>query len=197
MRLTFRFALSLAMTALCLCAVYPAQAGVRSVAGGTSRLHHKKVFTVADEAERILKDVKEQGYEVTEHTGELTVASGLVTTSKHFNAAELEAVKEDVNAIGKEMSRLEGLAANESSWERETVSKLKPMLKDLASETDKAIAYTNNHPEKLHLAEYQGDLKHLYELSTSFWRTAHDSVRLADLGKKEKRLRTELQERSR
>ncbi len=157
--------------------------------GGKVKIHHVKVYTIADESARTLKDVEEQAYDVTDHTGTIQVASGLPATSREFHANELEALKEDVNGMGKEMARLEALRQGETSWEQRTVTRAMPLLKQVAATTDEAIRYVNDNPQKLALPEYQKITKKLYEQSTALWKVLHNSIKLANLREREDRLR--------
>jgi Mg2+ and Co2+ transporter CorA len=160
---------------------------------GKAKIHHQRIYTIADEAARILKDIEEQAYEVTDHAGTLHLASSIAPSRREFNASELEAVKEDVNAMGKEMQRLEALRQNEASWEQETVTRAMPLLKQVAATTDEAIRYVNDNPQKLALPEYQQIAKKLYDQSAVLWKTLHDSVKLANLHEREGRLTEDLQ----
>lgn len=156
------------------------------------RIHSQKVYTITDEAARILKDVEEQAYEVTGHAGTLYAAGGLPGYSAQFHLSELEAVKDDVNAMGKEMQRLEALRENEAAWERETVGRAMPLLKQLAAATDEAIRYVNGNPQKLAFPQYREMTRRLYGQSADLWKALHGSVRLEDLQEKEARLKAQM-----
>ena len=162
--------------------------------GGRVRIHHVKVYTIADEASRILKDTEEQAYEMTDHTGTLLVATE-VTAGKEFYGVQLDALREDVNEMGRNVARLEALRPDEQPWERSTVTLAMPLLKQLAATTDEAIRFMNDNPEKFGrpFPEYRNITQKLYNQSTTLWRVLHDSVQLADLRQKEERLRTDLQ----
>jgi hypothetical protein len=177
-------------------AVSAANADSAPEPGGKVKVHHERVYTIADEAARILKDVEEQAYEVTDHAGTLQMASGIAASSQQFHASELEAIKEDVNAMGKEMQRLQALRQSEAPWEQGTVARVLPLLKQVAATTDQEIRYVNDHPQKLALPEYRNMTKKLYDQSTALWKALHDSIKLANLREREMRLRKDLQDTS-
>lgn len=160
--------------------------------GGKARIHHQKIYTIADESERLLKDAEELSYEVTDHTGTLSVGAVVQSTSRQFHLSQLEAIKEDVNELGRRFARLEALEPHEPSWVVSTVSVSKPMLKQLAATTDEAIKFVNENSEKLHMQEYKDLTKALYDQSTSLWKNLHDSVRLVDLQRKMETLNKDL-----
>ncbi len=159
--------------------------------GGKAKVHVMKTYTIADEAARILKDVEEQGYDVTDHAA--TLQAGVrVGLSRESTAGELDALHDDVNGMGKKMQRLEALARNETSWERDTVTRVMPLLKQVATTTDEAIRFVNDKPQHVGLPEYEKITGKLYDQSTALWKALHDSVKLADLREREARLRKAL-----
>jgi hypothetical protein len=164
---------------------------------GKVEVHHIKVYTIADEASRVLKDTEEQAYEMTEHTGTLLVATQM-TAGKEFYIDQLDALREDVNDMGRNIARLEALRQNEQPWESTTVTRVTPLLKQLAATTGQAIRFMNDNPQEFGrpFPEYQNITQRLYDQSTTLWRVLHDSVQLADLRQKEERLRNDLQQTS-
>ncbi len=161
--------------------------------GGKAKIHHTKVYTVADESARIIKDVEERAYEVTDHAGTIRAASSVPAFSRDLHALELEAITEDVNQMGKELARLEAMQDNETTWERKTVARTKPLLKQVAASADEAIRYVREYPDSLAMQQYQKLAKNLYDQSTALWNSLHDSVKLANLREREIRLRKDLQ----
>ncbi len=159
--------------------------------GGKAAVHAARVYTVVDEAARILKDVEEEGYDLADHAATLQ-AGGRVGLSWESNAAELDALHDAVNGMGKNMQRLEALARNETSWERDTVKRVMPLLKQVAASTDEAIRFINAKPQQIELLEYQKITGKLYDQSTALWNALHDSVKLADLHEREARLKKAL-----
>lgn len=184
---------SIIVASICLLSGLSAQARGNRQDEGKAKIHHKHVFTIADEAGRILKDVEEQSYEVTDHAGTLSIASAVSSTSRAFFMDQLEAVREDVNRMSHELNRLEALEPNEDAWERQAVTRAKPLLTDLLATTDSAIRFLSASPEKIHFKEYQTLTKTLYDQSSSLWHSLHDSVKLADLEKKEAHVRKDLE----
>ncbi|MFN7933225.1 MAG: hypothetical protein U0R19_07850 [Bryobacteraceae bacterium] len=184
---------SIVIASFCLFGGLAAQAGGSRSDEGKVKIHHKHVFTIADEAGRILKDVEEQSYEVTDHAGTLSIAAAVSSTSRAFFMDQLEAVREDVNRMSRELNRLEALEPNEAAWERQAVTRAKPLLTDLLATTDSAIRFLSANPEKIHLKEYQTLTKTLYDQSSALWHSLHDSVKLADLQKKEEHVRKDLE----
>lgn len=160
--------------------------------GGKVKTHHEKVYTISDEAARTLKDVEEQAYEVTDHAGTVQAASRIEKVGQGFYASELQAMKEDLNAIGYKLQRLEALQQDEKSWERRTVARTTPLLKQVGATADEVIHYVDDNPQKLVFPEYQRMTLKLYNQSTALWKSLHESVRLASLRDRELRLRKDM-----
>ncbi len=157
--------------------------------GRKAKIHHAKVYTIADEAARVLKDAEEQAYEVTDHAGTIQTANGISEGSQAFYSRELGAIREDLNAIGKSMARLEALQENEKTWERRTVTRTMPLLKQVVATTEEAIRFLNDRPGRVAFSDHQKLTTKLYDQSTVLWKTLHESVRLAELRQREIRLR--------
>ncbi len=150
-----------------------------------------KAYPVVDEAARILKDVEEQAYDVADHASTLQAGNRL-GASREFNANELDALHDDINAMGKKMQLLEALARNEATWERDVVTRVMPMMKQVAATTDEAIRFVNSKPVDFAPLDYEKITKKLYDQSTALWNTLHDSVKLADLREREAKLKKTL-----
>lgn len=166
------------------------QAGT-DVWGGRVRIHQSKVYTIADEASRIVKNAEEQAYEIHDHA--VTVQAGTMQPmDREFFAAELEAMKQDINTMGQEFGRLEALASFETSQEKQIVETAKPQLKTIAETTNAAIVYLNEHPGLTDMPAYRTLTATLRQQTGTLWQTLHDSVKLANVQLREEQLRKNL-----
>lgn len=160
---------------------------------GSVRIHERRIFTISDEAENVLKDVEHQAWDLSGHADTLQTASRNSRSTREFHAEELERVRQDVNAIGSEMQRLQGLEPGESAWEQETVTRVMPLLRQVAATTGRTIGYLNEYPGRIGFAEYGHLTKELSDQSTDLSKALHDSIHLAELRAKEDHLRAQLQ----
>jgi hypothetical protein len=176
------------VAALCGLAPYAAQAST----GDKAKIHYKKVYTVQDESARTLKDIEEQAYELSDHAVTIEAAAGVSSLSRQFYVEQMEAVKEDVNAMGKEIAHLEALASYETSAERRTVNRVKPQLKKVAATVEEHLSFLNERPGQLESAAYRDLAATLTRQTESLWKTLHDSVALSDLAQRQQKLRKDL-----
>ena len=161
------------------------------VLAGTA-LHHTKPFTLADEASGLLKDVEQQAYAMHDHA--LTIQSGLggVSLSREFFLSELAALKDDVNAAGKEVAKLQSLSSFEDPQQQQTLEHATPILKDIARTVDAQIQFLNTEPERLDLPDYRGLTRTLSRETGNFYQLMHDSIALSNTSKRENHLQKEL-----
>src|SRR5262245_14558498 len=65
--------------------------------------------------------------------------------SPDSHLVELNALKADVNAMGKELAILDNERTSLSSWEQQAIDKVRPLLKAEAKSADDAIHFFNDH----------------------------------------------------
>jgi hypothetical protein len=105
-------------------------------------VHSAKVYTIQDEAARILKNIEEQAYDLHDHALTLNAATGIQTLEREFFVEQMSAVRQDVNTMGAEITRLEALAESGSDVQRDAAAKAKPQLEAVAAETTAGGAAT-------------------------------------------------------
>jgi len=159
---------------------------------GKSKLKYEKVYTIRDEAARTLKNIEEQAYTLNDHAFTVQAATSLKSAEHDFLVTQMNAIKDDINSIGKEVARLESLAPYESSPERRAVTRAKPQLEAIAASANANLRFLNDHPSQLDFGAYRDLSVTLSKQTETFWRTMHDSVTLANLAKRQERLRKDL-----
>ena len=155
-------------------------------------VHRAKVYSIQDEAARILKNIEEQAYDLHDHALTLNAATGIQTLEREFFVEQMSAVRQDVNTMGAEITRLEALAESGSEAQRDAVAKAKPQLEAIAAQTTAGIRYLDEHPDRLQFPEYRKITASLASGTETLWRQLHDTDALASVSRREQRLRSDL-----
>ncbi len=170
----------------------PALQARSTTSGGKAAVHEKKVFTVQDEMWRTLKDVEVGAYDLHDHASNIQAAATTNRFDRSYYIAQLNAVKEGVNSMGKELARLEALLPVENPAERRITRAAKPQLQRIAATTTDAIRYFDSHPPLVEMPDYRKMSAALYQQTDALWKLMHDSVKLADTRVHEQQLRRDL-----
>jgi len=112
----------------------------------------------SEQVNKLLSDAKTQAFQLKEDAGTMQFLSTTgVTWQDH--AAIVNEIKEHVNSAGRILAKLEDARAKASPWQATAIDRVKPLLKELASNTDTIIAYLNKNPGRLQTAEYKDYLE--------------------------------------
>lgn len=159
---------------------------------GNIKVHHHRVYTTQDETAVALKNVEEQAYDLNDHAVTMQAGTRMETLDRDFFVSQMGAIRHDVNKIGKEIARLEALSTYETSSERDTISRVKPVLEKIAQSADANLQYLNNKPEELNFPEYRKLTNTLQDETGKFWTILHDSVTMTNVEKREQSLRKDI-----
>ena len=99
------------------------------------------------EASRLLSDVRLRVYDVDRQAeGQSRLASSEFDqlTWQYF-ADHLAPITNDVNAMGRDLCRLQQIRQAALPWQQREIDRITPMLKDLAGRTEKAIGLLQTH----------------------------------------------------
>jgi hypothetical protein len=87
------------------------------------------------------------------------------------HAAMLDTVRDHVNSLGRTIAKLEAERGQANSWQRQTIDRAVPLLRDLANNTTEAIDHLNKH----HVRPLSGNYPQYLEANAD---TAHELSRL-------------------
>jgi len=112
------------------------------------------------EASQLLKEIRSASHRLTDNTANLqSYARGGVSWQTH--AGELTLVKEQINAVGARIQRLQAIRHAVAPWQQEAIDSMTPIAVTLASRAEAAILYLNDNRTYLWSEEYQDHLKTL------------------------------------
>lgn len=106
-----------------------------------------------------------------------------------LHAEKLGELKEEINRMGRDMKALSAEESALPPWEREAIDRTLPLLKDSASNAERAIAYLNaNQTHAWAGTQYRDYAERIYDDSRSMARTLGDYLKMARLRREERQL---------
>lgn len=147
---------------------------------------------VRTEALDLLKDLRVKADDTAEHAAELQSMIRVPTTTWRTHAAELEALKEDVNAMGQELAQLEKVRGSATPWERKTIDEAAPLLRLMADNTQDAVNRLDDSSGTLWARDYQKYVNNLADESRRLAHSVGQVVKFAKVHDKEKHLESTL-----
>src|SRR5579864_317879 len=108
----------------------------------------------SDHVSQLLSDAKTQTFQLREDasTMESFKRSNLGWES---HAATVSEMKEHVNAAGGTLAKLDDARKTASPWQATAIDRIKPLLKEMASNTEPVIQYLNKNPKRLFMNQYK------------------------------------------
>ena len=108
----------------------------------------------SDYVSQLLSDAKTQTFQLREDasTMESFTRSNLGWES---HAATVNEMKEHINAAGRTLAKLDDARKTASPWQATAIDRIKPLLKEIASNTETVIEYINKNPKRLFMNQYK------------------------------------------
>jgi len=136
----------------------------RSCALGTPTAQ-SYTWNFPSEAQELLSDIASDAREARIHTDNLDRFALDPYISWQSHAIELDAVRDAVNDMGTKLCRLETIRRVALPWEKKAIDEAAPLIAEMASETEAAITYLNDHQSNLVSMTYDGYANGLYQRS--------------------------------
>jgi hypothetical protein len=144
--------------------------------------------------------------EVSRLLEEAQVAAGkLAITTDHFHsyvrnqldwrthAQKAHQVKDEVNTLGAHLADLEALHQQAAPWQQSVIQSMRPILVQIAQNTEFVIQHLSERPRLLAHPEYRDALENKLALATQLAELTNDSVDYAETKKRFEQLRGELE----
>ncbi len=64
-------------------------------------------------------------------------------------------MREHINVVGNLVTKLDAARAGASPWQMTAIDRIKPLLREIASNTERLITALNKDPRRLNMAEYK------------------------------------------
>ncbi len=136
----------------------------------------------------LLKDFRAKAYDVESRSNTVAQNAENRYISWQSHAADLNAIREDINTMGHELARLEELRDSATPLERVAIDRSAPLLKEMASNTSDAIRFLNNSSQTLWQRGYRKDAEGLAEEGTKISTSVGEILKLAKVHEQEEHL---------
>src|SRR3979411_3534190 len=97
------------------------------------------------EVTRLLADARDKAAVLSRDADEMEALTRS-DVSWQTHAAMLDTMKEDVNDLAKSVEKLNAARDSASSWQRQAIDRMMPLMKELASKTTPAINHLKEEP---------------------------------------------------
>lgn len=111
---------------------------------------------------KLLSQAKTQAYQLREDAAEMELltqvhesASSATQISLETKAEAINSINGDVNAMMLLQTKLDNARKMAAPWQQMAIDEIKPLVMELASNTQVVIQYINNAPTKLNSADYK------------------------------------------
>jgi hypothetical protein len=138
----------------------------------------------SEQVSQLLSDARTDAFQLKEDASTMHLYS-TSNLSWQTHAAKVNLIKEHINAVGRHLAKLEELRGEASPWQKTAIDRIRPLLKELASNTEAIIEYLNKNPGRLRAPEYRDFLEANADQSEQLAALIGDFV---DYGKTKQRL---------
>jgi len=112
----------------------------------------------SEQVSQLLSDAKTDAFQLKEDAETMHFYStGNLNWQTHAN--KINSIRDHVNAVGQHLAKLEELRGEASPWQKTAIDRIRPLLKELASNTEAIIEYLNKNPGRLRAPEYKDFLE--------------------------------------
>jgi hypothetical protein len=108
-------------------------------------------------------------------------------------AGKIEMIKEHVNNTGKLLTKLQAEESDGSVWQQTAIKRIEPLLKELAANTEKTIAYLNENKTKIHFSDFKDYVQMNCEIAANLEELIRDFVNYGEAKQKLDRLGAKLE----
>jgi hypothetical protein len=144
----------------------------------------------SEQVSKLLSDAKSQALQLREDAVTMETYTRM-TNDWESHSVVVNQMKEHINAAGKTLDKLEALRDGASLWQQTAIDRIKPLLREIAHDTDTVIGFINTKPTRLFNTEYKDFIEanadnadHLARLIADFVDYGHAKSRLDRLGSK-------------
>ena len=127
-----------------------------------ARMHR----TGNDDARKTLREIEVLASHVEDQADQLVHVSQNQNLSPYSHLARLDAMKDGVNQMGRDLAILEAERDTLPLWEQEAVDDTLPLLRDAAKNTESAIEYFNENRTRLWTPDYRSYASRVYDDSS-------------------------------
>jgi len=144
----------------------------------------------SEQVTKLLTDAKSQAFQLKEDAATMESYTRM-SNDWESHSVVVNQIKEHINVAGKTLAKLEELRDGASLWQQTAIDRIKPLLREIAHDTDTVIGYINTKPTRLFNTDYKDFLEanadnadHLARLISDFIDYGRAKSRLDRLGSK-------------
>jgi N-acyl-D-aspartate/D-glutamate deacylase len=107
----------------------------------------------SEQVTQLLSEAKTQAFQLKEDASTMESYTRSNANWESHSAA-VNQMKEHINAAGRTLKKLEDAQHTASPWQATAIDRIKPLLKEIASNTSTVIQYISKKPERLSTNEF-------------------------------------------
>ena len=112
----------------------------------------------SEQVSKLLSEAKTMAFQLKEDAETMeSYTRSNATWESH--AVAINQVKERVNALGRQVTKLKDARNTASPWQKAAIDRINPFMDELGGYTDAVIENVNKHPKLLNTAEYKDYLE--------------------------------------
>jgi len=108
----------------------------------------------SEQVNKLLSDVKTQAFELKEDAATMESYSRW-NLNWESHAAAVNQMREHVNEAGRQLRKLEDARGTASPWQATAIDRIRPLLKQLAADTEMVIERINSNPARIRTGDYR------------------------------------------
>jgi hypothetical protein len=113
----------------------------------------------SEQVNQLLADAKTQAYQLSVDAATMCTYTHSTNASWEVHSVAVGQMREHVNAAGRTLAKLEEVRKAASPWQTTAITRIGPLLKEIALNTETVINYLNKHPQRLLMSEYRDYLE--------------------------------------
>jgi len=140
-----------------------------------------KTWNFPKEATELLKDVRAKAYAVGSDAEGLASLSRFDDVSWERNSSHIERIRDEVNAMGKDLCRLQEIRPVALPWQQREIDRITPKLQDMATQTQNSIKLLNANEHTFWATNFPNDMAAIRTDATQIYRSVVREIQYAKL----------------
>ena len=109
----------------------------------------------SEQVAKLLFEAKSQAVQLREDASIMESYTRFTSGGWEAHVATVNTMREHVNATTRLVNRMESARATASPWQEVALDRIKPLLKEIASNTESVINYINTNPKRMSMPKYK------------------------------------------
>ena len=132
------------------------------------------------EADMIFSDIQADAQQALYHADKLQSYARDTTLDWQPQGDQLDAIREEVNAMGTRLCRLETIRRVVAPWQQAEIDRIASTMRLMADNTQDALVFGNAHRDDLWLPTYQRYTRNLYDEARTLEHSVGSAVAYAN-----------------